>query len=227
MLSKIALPTHAREDDVIRVCQSLIGMTLQIQIHATLPSGEQLHIIAPDCDSIGRNFETVVVDILKHKVGDDIEKGPPNEFPDARLGEIINLECKCGDGFDLASFSAFVNEVSTEGGLFNKVFMTRYLIFEYSWNSPTATIISFHYVPIWKALLYDKIRPLSVQVKSSIWFNLRPCARSGFGDDTKTPTRFIHNLIECIKLCPQIQEKDTKISSIEKQFADISAKYLV
>jgi hypothetical protein len=226
MLSK-PLPTHAREKDVVGVCQSLVGMTLQLQIHATLPSGEQLHITAPDCDSIGRNCETVVVDILKHKIGDEIAKGPPNAFPDATLGKRINLECKCGDGFDLAGFSAFVNDVSSEGGLFNKVFMTRYLIFEYSWNSPTATITSFHYVPIWKAVLYDKIRPLGVQVKAGIWFNIRPCVRSGFGDINKTPGKFIKNLIECINLCPQIQDKDAKIASIEKQFGDICAEYVV
>ena len=64
-----------------------------------------------------------------------------------------------------------------------------------------------------------------MQVKRNIWYNIRPDSVKNWYLPEKTPKLFIDKIIECITKCPNIENKDEKIKSINDQFTKIQLKY--
>jgi hypothetical protein len=57
-----------------------------------------------------------------------------------------------------------------------------------------------------------------MQIKKNMWYNIRPESVKKWYCSTKTPRLFIDKIIECIYLCPHIEDKMNKITTITTQF---------
>ena len=76
---------------------------------------------------------------------------------------------------------------------------------------------------IWQLPSYKGKRPLSIQCKRGMWYNLRPGSENDFRCDTKTAQIFIDAICQSIRECPNmISEKEEKINQIKQQFLKCS-----
>lgn len=112
-----------------------------------------------------------------------------------------------------------------DGGVYKKIFKTKYLVFEYTINNEKIKIIKFHYLNVYNLVGYSGKIPITMQIKKNIWYNIRPDSVKKWYCNTKTPQLFINKIIECINNCHHIEDKMNKIKSITKQFNDIKLKY--
>jgi hypothetical protein len=154
----------------------------------------------------------------------DFEEGPKQESPDFfAYDKEFQFEQKvfCGSpGFDISNFTSLVHQISKPGGLIRKLFKTKYLVYEYTSDRCDFIIKDFWLLNIWDLPVYDKTYPISVQVKKNMWYNLRPGAKSGWRDSTKTPSKFLEKLISCIDICEHLCDKDILKASIIKQMEE-------
>lgn len=219
-----SLPIYRNLPILLQTCNNFVGQTLRLTVNFM---GHDIPVTDPNV--VGNVFETIAWDHFR-SIG-DIEEGPLQDPPDfyAQNRE-FNFEVKTfrgSPGFDLSSFLSYINQLCLPNGVFNKVFRTDYLVFEYSSQADGSRIEKFYHTHIWKMVKYGGQHPLSAQVKGGVWNNLRPCAASGWNDTTKTPAKFIDGIIACIEACPQITERDGKIANIREQFSKISSEYAV
>jgi hypothetical protein len=121
-----------------------------------------------------------------------------------------------------------VEQLSNDG-VFRKLFKTKYMIFEYTYDDAVAIIVKHHYLNVWNLVNYDGSHPVSMQIKNQTWYNIRPSAVSKWYDATKTPRRFIEAIIKCINQCNQIEmfDKLRYTASINRQFNDIECNYVM
>jgi hypothetical protein len=64
-----------------------------------------------------------------------------------------------------------------------------------------------------------------MQIKKNIWYNIRTDSVKKWYSITKTPQLFIEKIIECINVCPHIEDKISKITTIRNQFENLKLKY--
>ena len=182
-----------------------------------------------NCNAMGDILENIFYPSIKEVLG-DFEEGPAQASPDY-YGMEKNFEFeqkvfKNKPGFDIGNFASYIDILSAEGGVYKKIFRTKYLVFEYDIIDTAIKIIKFHYLSVYKLVGYSsKTAPITMQIKRNVWYNIRPDNDSRWYAEEKTPPLFIDKIIECIQKCPNIENKSTKIASITKQFNALKSKY--
>jgi len=181
-----------------------------------------------NCNAVGNILEDVFYPIIKEKL-DDFEEGPKQASPDY-YGEnkIFEFEQKVfmkTPSFDIGNFTSYVNMLTEDGGVYKKLFKTKYLIFEYSIIGEKIKILKFHYFNVYNLVGYSRKTPITMQIKKNVWYNIRPESVKKWYSSDKTPQLFIDKIIECINECPHIEDKINKINSITTQFNKLKLKY--
>jgi len=187
-----------------------------------------------NCNAIGDILEDVFFPIIKDTLP-EFEEGPKQASPDYYVitaGQKYEFEQKVffqNPGFDIGNFSSYVDQLCKDDGVYKKLFMTKYLVFEYSIiddkENNNITIKKFHYLNVFNLVSYKGKYPISMQVKRNIWYNIRPDSVKNWYLPEKIPKLFIDKIIECITKCPNIENKDEKIKSINDQFTKLQLKY--
>jgi hypothetical protein len=218
------IPPYPYSELLNEVCKSLIGE--KIEVSASF-MGITIRII--DVNMVGTILENVLFPTLKARLGfrEGPNKNAPTDFFGDKTGN-FRFELKVflvSPGFDLANFASYIDQLCAENGVFDKLFRTKYIVFEYAMENQSIVIKNFHYLNIWQFPCFTASRPLSVQVKRGVWHNIRSGTVKGWSDKSKTPALFIDKIIESIIMCPQIVNKDDKCTNIRKQWTDISSKY--
>jgi hypothetical protein len=218
------LPVYGNLSRLEETCSSFVGQT--IKLTATF-MGRDIRI--DNANAAGDILEDVFFSVLKD-LG-DFEEGPKQASPDfyggGREFQFEQKVYRGSAGFDIGNFDSFVSQLSEPGGVFKKLFKTKYLVYKYSTlDDGIVKIEKFSMLDVWQLPLYTGCHPLSLQEKRGMWYNLRPGAASSWTDPTKTAARFIESMLECIEKCPNnVADRDEKISSIREQFNRISTEY--
>ena len=218
------LPFYHNTPRLLEVCRSFIGQALRLNANFM---GHNIPVNDPNI--VGKLFETLAWHAGFKNI-EDIEQGPQSQDPPDFFAQNreFQLEMKLfrkSPGFDLSNFNSYINQLCEEGGVMKKLFLTKYIVFEYATEGELSVIKSFFYTDIWKLVEYDGVHPVTAQVKGGTWYNLRPGAVRGWSDSTKTPQRFINGICVCIEACPQMTDKEAKIANIRQQFEAISSQY--
>ena len=61
-----------------------------------------------------------------------------------------------------------------DGGVYKKLFKTKYLVFEYAIINEKIKIVKFHYLNVYNLLGYSGKTPITMQIKKNMWYNIRP-----------------------------------------------------
>lgn len=180
-----------------------------------------------NCNAVGDILEDVFYPIIKDKI-DDFEEGPKQASPDYYSKE-FEFEQKVfmkSPGFDIGNFTSYINMLCKDGGVYRKLFKTKYLVFEYTIVNQKIKIIKFHYLHVYNLVGYSgKKCPITMQIKKNVWYNIRPDSVKKWYCSTKTPQLFIDKIIECINGCHHIEDKMDKINTITNQFESLKLKY--
>jgi hypothetical protein len=211
----MALPMYSQTDKLLKVCQGFVGQTIRL---AATFMGKEIPI--SNTNLVGDLLEDCFWPHFKEALP-DFEEGPLQDPPDfwaekRSFGFELKAFAKT-PGFDVAPFASLVDQLEADGGVLKKLFQTKYLIFEYAIQDAQIHIKAFHYKNLWDLPNYTNSRPMSMQIKRSVWYNIRSGAVSGWSDETKTPRLFVKQLLSCIDQCPHIQDKQTKKDRIQKQ----------
>ena len=181
-----------------------------------------------NCNAVGDILEDVFYPIIKDKLN-DFEEGPKQASPDYYgMNKYFEFEQKVfmkTPGFDIGNFTSYVNMLCEHGGVYKKLFKTKYLVFEYTMVDEKIKIIKSHYLSVYNLVGYSGKTPITMQIKKNVWYNIRPECVKKWYCSTKTPQLFIDKMIECIQNCPHIEDKMSKITSITNQFDLIKSKY--
>jgi hypothetical protein len=221
--SKDIIEKYPNTETLINVCKTFekeeIIFTAQFM-------GKTMQI--SNCNAVGNILEDVFYPIIKENL-DDFDKGPKQASPDY-YGKNKDYEFEQKvfmkkPGFDIGNFTSYVNMLVADGGVYKKLFKTKYLVFEYSIVNNKIKIIKFHYLNVYNLVGYSKKNPITMQIKKDVWYNIRPDNPKNWYSIDKTPQLFIEKIIECIKKCSQLKDKEDKIKSITSQFENIRLKY--
>ena len=181
-----------------------------------------------NCNAVGDILEDIFYPTIKDKL-DDFEEGPKQSSPDYYgTNKTFEFEQKVfmkQPGFDIGNFTSYVNMLCEYGGVYKKLFKTKYLVFEYSISNEKIKIIKFHYLNVYNLCGYSGKTPITMQIKKNVWYNIRPESVKKWYSPTKTPQLFIDKIIECINDCPHIEYKMSKITSITTQFDKLKLEY--
>lgn len=211
---------YDNEDKLIQLCKSFENE--KVSLNATF-MGKNIPIC--NCNAVGDILEDVFYPIFKEEL-DDFEEGPKQASPDYfGMNKTFEFEQKVfmtNPGFDIGNFTSYVNKLCENGGVYKKIFKTKYLVFEYSISDEKITIVKFHYLNVYNLVSYKGKYPISMQVKKNVWYNIRPDSVKNWYSPLKTPQLFIDNIIECIKICPHIEDKENKINSITEQLLQLN-----
>jgi hypothetical protein len=219
---RIDMPVYPNINELEATCESFVGQV--VHLSATF-MGETIPVDNPNI--IGDLLEDVLLPHLRKNIP-CLTKGPSNAYPDFYGGHDFNIEQKAymsSPAFDISNFQSYVNQLVEDGGVMKKLFRTIYTVYEYVPIPGGALIKKFYLLNVWKLVNYGGKYPMSMQVKNGTWLNIRPSVSSGWSDTTKTPQKFIDSIVKCIGMCSQISDKESKIKSIQDQFANIEETY--
>ena len=198
-----------------KLCESFKGQTITLQ---AVFQGHSINICNPNL--VGDLLEDIFFTRFKEAFP-DFEEGPKQDPPDYYAGGrefMFEQKAFCSSpGFDISNFTSFFTQISKEGGLIQKIFKTKYLVFQYAVKENAFQIVNFWLLNIWQLPTYDLSKPLSIQDKKGIWYNFRPGPSSSWNNPQKTAERFIRSLLECLEQCPHLQNKQTIKESILRQ----------
>jgi hypothetical protein len=223
--NKAGIVVYPNTETLIKVCKSFEGK--QLRVYAEF-MGKNIPIT--NCNAVGDILENVVYPIIKDELP-DFEEGPPQAPPDYfGMNKTFQFEQKTfmkNPGFDIGNFTSYVNQLCEAGGVYKKLFQTKYLVFEYTINEKDKTIdiIKFHYLNVYNLVGYSGKYPINMQVKKKMWYNIRPDSVKKWYCPQKTPQLFIDQLIKCIEDCPHLDEKESKIKTISQQFNELKSIY--
>jgi hypothetical protein len=214
------------KEKLIKICKSF--ETEEISLTAIC---KKKNIPICNCNAVGDILEDVFYSLIKEQIV-DFEKGPKQFPPDYYvygLNEKFEFEQKVfmkSPGFDIGNFTSYVNMLCEEGGVFKKLFKTKYLVFEYEIIDKKIKIIKFHYLNVYN-LVGNKTDSSAIQIqkKKNIWYNIRPGTKNSWSCLTKTPQSFIDGIVNRINDCPHIEDKVQKIENIEIQFENIKKQF--
>lgn len=223
-----AIKEYPHKETLKRVCQTFEGKKLTMY---TEFMGERIRIC--NCNAVGDILEDVFYPIIKKEL-EDFEEGPKQASPDYYgMNKQFMFEQKVfmtSPGFDIGNFTSYITQLCEEGGVYKKVFQTKYMVFEYTINptEKTIEIVKFHYLNVYNLVGYSsKLYPLTMQVKKNVWYNIRADSVKKWYSPTKTPQLFVDHIIKCIEQCPQMEGKPEKISIIAQQFNELKLKYTI
>ena len=205
------------------VCKSFEGQDISLTVTFM---GKIIPIC--NCNAVGDILEDVFYPIIKENL-DDFEEGPKQASPDYYgINKHFEFEQKVfmkSPGFDIGNFTSYINMLCQDGGVYKKLFKTKYLVFEYAIINEKIKIVKFHYLNVYNLVGYSGKTPITMQIKKNMWYNIRPESVKKWYCSTKTPKLFIDKIIECINLCPHIEDKMNKITTITTQFESVKLKY--
>ena len=205
------------------VCKSFEGQEISLTVTFM---GKIIHIC--NCNAVGDILEDVFYPIIKDNL-DDFEEGPKQASPDYYgINKHFEFEQKVfmkSPGFDIGNFTSYINMLCQHGGVYKKIFKTKYLVFEYAIINEKIKIVKFHYLNVYNLVGYSGKTPITMQIKKNMWYNIRPESVKKWYCSTKTPKLFIDKIIECINICPHIEDKTQKITTITNQFEGLKLKY--
>jgi hypothetical protein len=181
-----------------------------------------------NCNAVGDILEDVFYPMFKEHLN-DFEEGPKQSSPDYygkdKMFEFEQKAFMKQPGFDIGNFTSYVNMLAEEGGVYKKLFRTKYLVFEYTIVDKKIKIIKFHYLNVYNLVGYSGKTPITMQIKKNMWYNIRPDSVKKWYLSSKTPQLFIDKIIECIHKCHHLEDKANKINSIVDQFNGLKLKY--
>lgn len=223
---KIEIPQDLEYKKLVEMCEAFVNH--KIQISAKFSFDEEQTPIS-NCNAVGDILEDIFCSRFK-KIIQDMEVGPKQTSPDFwtqdRKFEYEMKAFMVHPSFDVANFGSYVSQLSADGGLFRKLFRTKYLIFEYEVNENVITIKNFWSMNVWNIVGYNGKYPIGIQNKRNMWYNMRPSYTKEWNTKSKTPELFVGNMIKAIKECPnQIDDRDKIITNIQNQFDNIKLKY--
>ena len=214
---------YPNKETLLNICKSFENQ--EITLNASF-MGKNIPIF--NCNVVGYIFEDILYNIINEKL-DDFIKGPKQSSPDYYgNNKDFNFELKVftkKPGFDIGNFTSYINMLCNENGVYNKLFKTKYLIFEYEINEEKIKIIKFYYFNVYNLVGYIGKTPITMQIKKNIWYNIRTDNVKKWYCKSKTPELFINNIIKCIEKCNHIEDKLDKINSIKEQFNIIKSIY--
>ena len=217
------IPQYPNSEMLTNICKSFEEQ--EISLTATF-MGKIISI--SNCNAVGDILEDVFYPVIKEKL-DDFEEGPKQASPDFYgLNKYFEYEQKVymkKPGFDIGNFTSYVNTLCQDGGVYKKLFKTKYLVFEYTIVNGKIKIIKFHYLNVYNLVGYSGKNPITIQRKKKMWYNIRPESVKKWYCSTKTPQLFIDKIIECINKCHHIEDKTRKITTITTQFENLKLKY--
>lgn len=207
------------------LCKGFIGQ----KIHLTASfNGCSIPIMNPNL--VGDLLEDIFYPFYKEACP-DFEEGPKQESPDFFAhGREFQFEQKAffgSPGFDISNFTSLVHQMSRPGGLEKKLFKTKYLVYEYGMEADAFVVKNFWMLNIWDLPTYGNTYPISMQVKKGMWYNIRPGTKTSWSDSSKTPTKFLEHLLQCIDSCPHLTDKDTLKLSIVTQMGEAKTQGLL
>ena len=207
---------YPNSDILTNICKSFEEQEISLTVTFM---GKSIPIC--NCNAVGDILEDVFYPLIKEEL-DDFEEGPKQASPDYYgINKYFEFEQKVfmkSPGFDIGNFTSYVNMLCENGGVYKKLFKTKYLIFEYA-------IIKFHYINVYNLVGYSGKTPITMQIKKKVWYNIRPDNVKKWYSQEKTPQVFIDQIIKCINICPHIEDKKNKITSITNQFESLKLKY--
>jgi hypothetical protein len=214
---------YPNDEILINVCKSFENQEITLTAQFM---GRDIEIY--NCNAVGNILENIFYSFIKDKL-DDFEEGPKQSSPDYYgLNKSFEFEQKVfmkNPGFDIGNFTSYVDMLSENGGVYRKLFKTKYLIFEYDIIDKKIKLLKFHYLNVYHLVGYSGKYPMTIQVKRNIWYNIRPDSVKKWYSSEKNPYMFIDKIIECINTCPHIEDKKNKIFSITTQFNNLKSKY--
>jgi len=190
---KCSVLTYPNSEILVKVCKSFEKQ--EIILTSTF-MGKIIPIV--NCNAVGDILEDVFYPMIKDKLG-DFEEGPKQSSPDYYGNDksfefeqklFMNNPC-----FDIGNFTSYVNMLSENGGVYKKLFKTKYLIFEYSITDDKIKIIKFHYLNVYNLVGYSGKNPMTMQIKNKVWYNIRPTCVTGWYSPDKNPQLFIDKII--------------------------------
>ena len=211
---------------IVSTCSKFVGHS--VKLYALFDYDECTTPIL-NCNTIGDILENVFFPRLKEQIP-NIEEGPKQASPDYWTNnKEFEYEQKVftqSPGFDISNYESYINQLSSDGGVYRKLFNTKYLIFEYDMVCEGVHIKNFRLLNVWDIVGYDGKYPITIQNKRGMWYNIRPSSVKDWNNETKTPERFIDNIIKSINECPNnICDREKIIDSISSQFTEIKSKY--
>ncbi len=154
------------------VCKSFEGQEISLTVTFM---GKIIPIC--NCNAVGDILEDVFYPIIKENL-DDFEKGPKQASPDYYgINKHFEFEQKVfmkNPNFDIGNFTSYVNMLCQDGGVYKKLFKTKYLVFEYAIINKKIKIIKFHYLNVYNLVGYSGKTPITMQIKKNMWYNIRP-----------------------------------------------------
>mgnify|MGYP001306338914 CR=1 FL=1 len=206
------------------ICKNIIGSEIKIEYNITFQNGDIDNGIIDNCNIVGDCLENILFPYIKKTIK-TLEEGPKQSFPDFwNRNRRYNWELKTfninhGPSFDISNFISYISQLLDDNGVDNKLFKTKYLIFEYSFDNYIIKINKFKLCNVWEIINYDGKYPISLQNKKNTWYNIRPCKFSNMISKGKTPNLFIEKICEAILICPnKLEDRENKIINIKKQF---------
>jgi hypothetical protein len=196
---------YSRLQEVNGICSSLIGET--VNFLGRIGRREMLPLA--DSNSFGNIFEDLLFPLLKGNFP-DFEKGLPQQPPDYLAGlfgfEVKTFNSNTGPGFDISNVSSLIRQLSED--LIKKMFMTKYLVFEYANDGTSFKIVNFWLLNLWQLPSYNSKYPLSLQNKNGQWYNFRPSSKDSWNDPQKTPQLFLERILKCIDEAPGLENRE-------------------
>jgi hypothetical protein len=214
---------YPNSEMLMNICRSFEAQEISLTVTFM---GKSIPIC--NCNAVGDILEDVFYPLIKEQI-DDFEEGPKQASPEYYgLNKYFEFEQKVfmkSPGFDIGNFTSYVNMLCEDGGVYKKLFKTKYLVFEYTIINEKIKIIKFHYLNVYNLVGYSGKTPITMQIKKYMWYNIRPESVKKWYCPTKTPQLFIDKIIECINKCPHIENKIHKITTITTQFESLKLKY--
>ena len=209
--------------DIHDICLSLVGKKIKF-----FAQYDDDYIELDNCNLVGDALETIAFKSISKRV--NINKGPNQSPPDFWCcNKEYAYEQKCftnQPNFDIANFESFVDQLCQQDGVLQKVFKTKYLVFEYKLECSTAIIVNFSMLNIWNIVGFSGKHPITLQSKRNMWYNIRPSSKKDWLDAQNKPDHFIKAIVTSIRDCPNnITNREEKMKIIEQQYDSLKMKY--
>jgi hypothetical protein len=214
------------ENTLESLCEEMVGENIEICVKFMSQT-----INIQNCNPMGEIMEDIFYNHIKDKL--DIHEGPKQASPDYYInrekedgGYELELKTfKGSPGFDISNYNSFIDQLNQDGGVYRKFFKTKYIIFEYEEITTGFKIVKCHDKRLWEILSYNNKYPIPIQNKKNMWYNIRPGSINTWNDKSKTPHICIEAILKSILICPSIDDKETKMECIKKQWNDIKISH--
>ena len=210
---KIKIKSQLKVDKLVDVLSKYINKTITLK---WVIEGENESGIIEDKNICGTIIENIVGSYLCKNFA-NIKKGLPQQPPDFIVDTDKFIEIKAynkSPNFDISNYNSFINQICEPNGIKNKIINTTFIVFNYECVDHGFRILSIKSLKLWNIVGYDGCRPISLQVKNNVWYNIRPKTNLSDIDQRRDFKYFIDKLLLTIDMCPSYTS-DQRIKFIE------------